>query len=179
MPWVILRNVSGMNAVIEKLLATDAPADLGPGPREGVRREAEIRQAMDSLKLDGVESELLLALLLLWHDHHEPSHEIAQAIENADGSYVHAILHRREPDYWNSKYWFRRVGAHPAYAELGQRVNEFLESRGERSLAAKLAPGGRWDAMSFVDACEAAAVKMRPAPKKPAGTEIEADDDGA
>jgi hypothetical protein len=139
-----------MKATVEKLLATTAP-DLGPGPRAGVLGEKEIRQAMAS------ESELLLALVLLWHDHHEPAHEISQAIENADGSYVHAILHRREPDYWNSKYWFRRVAVHPAYAELGRRVSEFLESRGERALAAKLVPAGRWDAMGFVDACEAAA----------------------
>jgi hypothetical protein len=138
-----------MKVEVEKLLAT-TPPDLGPGPRAGVLGEKEIRQAMAS------EPDLLLALVLLWHDHHEPAHEIAQGIENADGSYVHAILHRREPDYGNSKYWFRRVGVHPAYAELGRRVSEFLESRGERTLAAKLVPGGRWDAMGFVDACEAA-----------------------
>ena len=138
-----------MKTALEKLLAS-TPPDLGPGPRTGVQSEKEIRQAL------APESDLLVALVLLWHDHHEPAHGIAQEIENADGSYVHAILHRREPDYWNSKYWFRRVGTHPAYAELGRRVGEFLESRGERSLAAKLMPGGRWDAMGFVDAVEAA-----------------------
>ncbi len=146
-----------MNPAIEKLLATATPADLGPGPRSGLRSEADVRQAVGALKVTGPRADALLALLLLWHDHHEPSHEIAQAIENADGSYVHAILHRREPDYWNSKYWFRRVGAHPAFAELGRRVGELLESRQERALGSKLAPGGHWDAMSFVDACEAAA----------------------
>ena len=146
-----------MNAAIEKLLATPEPADLGPGPRAGVRSESDIRKAVAALDAEGASAELLLALVLLWHDHHEPAHEIAQAIENADGSYVHAILHRREPDYWNSKYWFRRVGAHPAYAELARRVVQLLESRSDRALASKLVPGGRWDAMSFVDACEAAA----------------------
>ena len=31
--------------------------------------------------------------------------------------YLHAILHRREEDYWNSKWWFNRI-SHPLIAEL-------------------------------------------------------------
>jgi arylamine N-acetyltransferase len=44
------------------------------------------------------------------------SHELSQSIEgkgrNRAGDYWHAIMHRREPDYSNAKYWFRRVGQH-------------------------------------------------------------------
>jgi hypothetical protein len=29
------------------------------------------------------------------------------------GAFWHGIMHRREPDAWNSKYWFRKVGRHP------------------------------------------------------------------
>jgi len=146
-----------MNDVIEKLLTTPSPADLGPGPRAGIASEAEVRKSAATLNSEGARFDALLALLLLWHDHHEPAHEIAQAIENADGSYVHAILHRREPDYWNSKYWFRRVGNHPAFSELGRRVKELLQERDEQTLAAKVVPSGKWDPMAFVDLCEAAA----------------------
>jgi hypothetical protein len=39
---------------------------------------------------------------------------------------VHAIMHRREPDPWNSKYWWRRVGAHPCFPELARRAGAFL-----------------------------------------------------
>jgi hypothetical protein len=66
-------------------------------------------------------------------------------------------MHRREPDYWNSKYWWRRVGKHPCFPELARRVAELLEKKVENDLAAKLVPHGDWDAFAFVDACEAAA----------------------
>jgi hypothetical protein len=29
-----------------------------------------------------------------------------------------AIMHRREPDAWNSKYWWRKVGSHPVLDQL-------------------------------------------------------------
>ncbi len=133
------------------LLATAQPADLGPGPRPDVLTEAAVRHALSQA---GRASPELLALILLWHDHHEPAHELVQDLENADGSYVHAILHRREPDYWNSKYWFRRVGRHPIFRELGPRVAQLLEARGAQTLSTTLTPGGQWDPMAFVDACE-------------------------
>src|SRR5262249_35721072 len=49
-----------------------------------------------------------LAALWLHHDFLDESHRISQEIETPTGSYWHGILHRREPDYGNSKYWFRR-----------------------------------------------------------------------
>ena len=147
----------------KQLLATPEPPALGPQPRAGVLTEAALNARLDLLfsktKLPPQQQELIRSLLLLWHDHLDASHNISQGFENADGSFVHAIMHRREPDYWNAKYWWRRVGPHPAFPEIARRVSErFAGSRrrGEADLATKVLPGGKWDACAFVDACEAA-----------------------
>ncbi|MCH2183756.1 MAG: hypothetical protein MK108_17295 [Mariniblastus sp.] len=62
----------------------------------------------------------------LWLLHHylDDSHVISQALQTPEGSWWHAIMHRLEGDYGNSKYWYRSVGSHPALqafeAELSQ-----------------------------------------------------------
>lgn len=146
---------------IKQLLATPDLPSLGPEVRVEVLSEPELNAKLAPLlraaKLSAVRQELVRSLLLLWHDHLDASHTISQGIENADGSFVHAIMHRREPDYWNAKYWWRRVGAHPAFPEIARRVGELLAQRGAGELAKQLRPGGQWDACAFVDACEAAA----------------------
>ena len=61
------------------------------------------------------------ALLALWWDGRgdwERAHEVAQAIENADGAWVHAYLHRKEGDTANAAYWYRRAGRPVATGEL-------------------------------------------------------------
>ena len=40
-----------------------------------------------------------------WHR----AHEIAQDVETAMGSLVHAYLHRKEGDVGNAQYWYRRA----------------------------------------------------------------------
>lgn len=38
------------------------------------------------------------------------AHEIAQAIDDSNGAWVHAYLHRVEGDQSNAAYWYRRAG---------------------------------------------------------------------
>jgi hypothetical protein len=74
----------------------------------------------------------------LLHDFLDESHTISQSIETPSGSYWHAIMHRREGDFSNAKYWLRRVGRHPVIEQLGERA------------------GGTHDPFAFVDMCQAA-----------------------
>lgn len=142
---------------LQQLVTAPGPAHLGPATRPGTRSVSELERELKSIGLPANSVTLVKALLLLWHDHLDASHTISQAIENRDGSLVHAIMHRREPDYWNSKYWWRRVGDHPCFPELARSAGEFLRRQQPGKLAAQLTPGGRWNADALVDLCESAA----------------------
>jgi hypothetical protein len=53
------------------------------------------------------------ALAGLWWDAKadwKRAHESAQQDEGADGSWVHAYLHRKEGDNSNAAYWYSRAG---------------------------------------------------------------------
>lgn len=141
-----------------KLFETPQLPDLGPGPRPGIKSEAELTSFLDKIlgdsdaKADG--RELVTALVLLWHDHLDASHGLAQEIANTTGSFVHGIMHRREPDYGNAAYWFRRVGKHPAFDEIAERAEKTLKS--DAALTKRLIPAGEWDPFAFISACQEA-----------------------
>jgi len=139
-----------MSTGIEQLLHTKQLPELGPATRPGTQSVADLGRALGASA-----SPLLRATVLLWHDHLDDAHLIVQDIENADGSYLHGIMHRREPDYGNAKYWFRRVGQHPCFKSLAGEVEKILA--GENALRSRLVSRGEWDAFAFVDACEQAA----------------------
>lgn len=88
----------------------------------------------------------------------ERCHQFAQGIEGQgrprNGDYWHAILHRREPDYSNAKYWFRNVGSHPIHrrlAEFATATFRQCDDPGAAPWARRFQSG--WDAMAFVDLC--------------------------
>ena len=62
-------------------------------------------------------SEWISGLWLLAGDI-DRSHTLSQDISNREGSFLHAIMHRREGDFSNAKYWFNRVGKHPVLDQL-------------------------------------------------------------
>jgi hypothetical protein len=148
----------GVFAELKRLIDTKELAGLGPETREGALSVSEIDQELRGIlsvgKLSAPVQDLFRAGIYLWHDLLDEAHKIAQDIETADGSLLHGIMHRREPDYANAKYWFRRVGSHPSFLGLAVRASEYLEKADESDLHSRLVPNKMWDPFAFVDAVE-------------------------
>jgi hypothetical protein len=148
-------------AHVKSLVATGENPELGPGPRAGVETltalNSKLDQTLEAKALKPEDGQLVRALVLLWHDALGASHRIAQGLESADGAYVHGLMHRREPDYGNAKYWFRRVGSHPCFPTLARRADGWFKDEERLILKARVLPDGVWDPFAFVDLCELAA----------------------
>ena len=145
---------------VAELLQPERLCELGPGkPNEPVRRKLA---ALDVSSLFGGQSiadpdmaKCCLSALWLYHDFLDESHSISQEIHSTSGSYWHGIMHRREPDFSNAKYWFRRVGQHPIFDALCQAAQELAGDGALDRPAEYLVRQISWDAFQFIDLCEA------------------------
>src|SRR4051812_38160408 len=99
-----------MPVVLQDLLNLLSPPvpELGPGPRPGVlgvdKLDVQLRKALAGVLFSPHQP--TPATVYLWHNHFKNALSMAKEIKTADGSYLHGILHRREPDYPNARYWF-------------------------------------------------------------------------
>ena len=145
--------------VVAALLTNAKLNELGPGTPE-----LSMRAPLAALKPKTVveprplvNREMALASIAgLWlrHDFLDDSHRISQDLDNPSGSYWHAIMHRREGDFSNSKYWFHRVGDHSIFRPLQIAAHCLAGQDGARPAARFLVEQSQWDPLGFVDLCE-------------------------
>lgn len=137
---------------VAAILALDGERAM-PLAMEGGSEEARERLRSASpprLFPDARAPEAAFSGLYVYFSCFEEAHTIAQDIPTAEGSYWHAIVHRREPDAGNAACWFRQVGTHPIFPALARAARR----------------GGAWDPFAFIELCEEA--------RKQPGSELEA-----
>ena len=71
------------------------------------------QEFIDSLKLNKCPQQLEPCLKALWYEANGDwctAHEIVQQRDDAMSARIHAYLHRKQGDDWNSRYWHRKAG---------------------------------------------------------------------
>jgi hypothetical protein len=142
------------------LLAFDRRRPLDAGAKDvgawPVLTELTVEAAFADAELaDRHMATCCVAGVWLLHDYLDESHAISQGIDTSSGSFWHAIMHRREGDFSNAKYWFRHVGRHPVFEELEMRAAEIAAEHGETAVVQQLTAGNKWNPAGFVDLCQA------------------------
>jgi hypothetical protein len=132
-----------------------------PLPIRPPRGSNEMLKSLERLDWTNVakarQGEVLRAGALWLHGFLDESHSVAQGIASAEGSYWHALMHRSEGDFSNSKYWYRRVGRHAIFPDLLAATRQL--KIGPESFEAGLLDSEDWDPFRFVDAMKHATGK--------------------
>jgi len=126
-------------------------------------KNISIKEAFAAFQVVDTEmAKCCLAGILLYHNYLDESHKICQTIQTESGSYWHALMHRREPDYFNSKYWFNRVGDHPVFADLKRAAAKLAENVNALTNIEFLTKQTKWDPFDFIDLCDSTLNSGRP-----------------
>ncbi|TVX98303.1 hypothetical protein [Cohnella terricola] len=153
-----------LNDILDRLSIRNRLPPLTPEKAWHPRIDEEIAALSRAYWADGLPDGLsslqaYQAALHLWNDSLEAAHELVQELDTPTGMLLHGIIHRREGDYDNAKYWFHRTGNHPAYHGLQARAAAFLRQhegvRGPLEQALdNIVTQGSWNPYLFVNAVE-------------------------
>src|ERR1043166_9512273 len=97
-----MADVTAQLSAFKAVIGAGDPPLLGPQRRPGAVDEAELDGKLVGYfaahPISTRAKPLLKSAALLWHDHLAASHTISRGIESRDWSWLHGIMHRREPD---------------------------------------------------------------------------------
>lgn len=147
--------------VITSLLQPERLNPLGPGqPNTKVYAQLQALTVERAFAGQSVQDKDMaaacLAGLWLYHNYLDESHRISQDIDTPTGSYWHGLMHRREPDFGNAAYWFRRVGSHPVFEPLRTAAADIASATESDASSRFLVQQTRWEPLAFLALCEAA-----------------------
>jgi hypothetical protein len=150
-------DVQAYGAEVAELLALDGAGrrlmPLAEGKCSSTEALARLRGASaQALFPDARSPNGALAGLWLYFSCLDEAHEVAQGLATTEGSFWHGIMHRQEPDAWNSAYWFRRAGRHEIFPALHVEAANLLSSFPN----AGYREGAEWDPFRFIDFVELA-----------------------
>jgi len=94
------------------------------------RTPMTLREFRNTLASASAPAQLPATLVALWHDgkgNWDAAHKVAQEIDDADGAWIHAYLHRKEGDPGNAAYWYRRAAKPVSTLSLDAEWEEIAE----------------------------------------------------
>ncbi len=128
-----------------------------PGPSEARELLATLdpHTLTNTFPADPNAAAAALAALWLWHDFLDDSHTISQSLDTPSGSYWHGVMHRREGDFSNAKYWFRQAGDHPIGPIIAAHADPLIQNHPADTKLLRLTMNG-WNPAALVDLAEEA-----------------------
>ena len=126
----------------------DEPLPTEPADYELVIRLREADDAKvfgDPAPNPGAPTALVRAGLFYYHNALEDAHKEAQKGEGDLASYWHGMVHRREGDFENARYWMRRAGEQPVFQEMQHRASDGSPHMSRQA---------NWDPYLFINLCE-------------------------
>ena len=137
---------------VERLLLHEHTLD-DPLPREPSDYELVIRiRETDDARIfgalpisPGAPVELVRAALFYYHNALDDSHKQAAKSTGDIAAYWHGMVHRREGDFENARYWMRRAGEQPVFQEMQGRASDGSPHMSRQP---------SWDPFLFIHLCE-------------------------
>jgi len=140
------------SALVDQLtIRGDLLKKLHPTEPMDVKTILQIRQASDEdvAGKNPVQNQAMFTLvragLFYLYDAIDESHALIKDLSDDTSAYWHGMIHRREVDFENARYWFRRTGTHPTFSEMQSQASRH---------SAVMATQMNWDPYLFVGLCE-------------------------